>query len=767
MSPCCRLVAWVALCIGYVAVPVFAPVGAQAEEAISAGVVPVKVIAGHLIARCDVSTPKRRIAVNLLVQLDNPCGLALHNNVCNRDGLDADRNNWPITLHFPGFTIPNQWREKGPEALYGEITKVHSPALGEVPLAGTIGAGLLKHYHLTLDLPGRTLTLAPPAARDEEEAQPIPGSHLTPASIHGGLVWLPVVCADGTTRRLALGTSTPLGRIEPEVARTLRTSSASAIGPLRIGDVDLATRVALRPAEIAERHPDGVLGVSGLALLEHLRVEIDRVNGRVRLRPTGEPSTRQEDAAFLDALDAAGTEALAAYLAAYKEEGRHLAAAAEAALDRALEAGTEDMDTWRTILTAYVKSRPEDRRATLLTGVMKDLASWELFDAARLAGELGIEEGREDKDPNAVHKIHATLGGWLLDRDDREGAWKHLLSAAFGLPEDGRVNLNLGRLYERQGRLARAFSRYVQALIAPDSGPAALEALERVQAKVPAGERFGVELVERAIAGKGSDFAAPDTYKPTDAHQPKRCVLAELFTNAGPRGTIAADLAFNGLRTHFPTEHVVCVTHHLLTPAVEPLASGTSMARARDMRGAGATALALDGKVVGGGGGKARKAEAYYRKHKELVEAALLESSEYTLEGTAAIAGDVVEGSLTVGGPDAHGLVVRVWLVEAGVVYPGNNRVVIHRNVCRGEVVRSAVPEAQDERKPVSFRFSLNKMAKEVDRFLASQRWRGTMLGWKTRVDPVQARLVAFVERAADRRVLQTLYISPDGPEDE
>ena len=101
-----------------------------------------------------------------------------------------------------------------------------------------------------------------------------------------------------------------------------------------------------------------------------------------------------------------------------------------------------------------------------------------------MAGELGIEGGRTDRYPNSVHQLHATLGEILLDQDEDKRAWRHLLSAAFGVPDDGPVNLNLGRFYEKQERYNRALSRYVQAVIKVETGEQALEGLERVQRKM-------------------------------------------------------------------------------------------------------------------------------------------------------------------------------------------------------------------------------------------------------------------------------------------
>ena len=40
--------------------------------------VPVRVVAGRLLVRCDISSSTRRIPAHLLVELESPVGLSLH-----------------------------------------------------------------------------------------------------------------------------------------------------------------------------------------------------------------------------------------------------------------------------------------------------------------------------------------------------------------------------------------------------------------------------------------------------------------------------------------------------------------------------------------------------------------------------------------------------------------------------------------------------------------------------------------------------------------
>ena len=195
-----------------------------------------------------------------------------------------------------------------------------------------------------------------------------------------------------------------------------------------------------------------------------------------------------------------------------------------------------------------------------------------------------------------MHKIHARLGRVLLDMENTDRAWKHLLSAAFGMKEDGRVNLDLGRFYEGQGRLRRAESRFVQALIDAETGAEAFEGLARVRAGLGDTEPLSFDEVERRIEGKVVGFGAATRYEPPSEETesptggspeggsegaegaaesaepgtnedapsaPQRVALVELFTNPHMQraGVQGGCLAFEGLRRHFADGHAAFLTY--------------------------------------------------------------------------------------------------------------------------------------------------------------------------------------------------------------
>ena len=184
-----------------------AATAARAQEPAPARI-PVKIIAGKLVVGCDVSTRFRRIGVNLFVEMDSRCGLRLHRNAAagirseNRDGT---RN--PITIHLPDLEIDVPARERGPDARYEAFTRFYSTDLGEVPLVGTIGIGILEKYHVVLDLANGVLELSPPRASAEDAADPVEGKTTVSLARRNDLLWLPVRFADGKPGVFLLGTT--------------------------------------------------------------------------------------------------------------------------------------------------------------------------------------------------------------------------------------------------------------------------------------------------------------------------------------------------------------------------------------------------------------------------------------------------------------------------------------------------------------------------------------------------------------------------------
>lgn len=763
-----RCLALLALCL--LAAPTAART-AQAEEADAPreAVVPVKVVAGKLVLSCDISTRVRRIPVNLFIELDQKSGLRLHNQAAggiraeNRDGSAN-----PITIHLPDLPITVAKREHGPEKSYEDFTRFHSPDLGEVALVGSIGSQVLKDFHLVFDLPDGVLRVRPPADRDEEAGAAVEGSVTTPITLTNDLCWFTVQYADGKPGAMAIGTSGFDTVIDAGVAER-RGKPAGDVGPLTVGSLDLARYVAFRPEEVQQVHADGVAGVTGLNLLQHFRVEIDRVNRFARFTERKPADFPTADLAFFRARAEDDGDAMEAFLNAHPKE-RLAVEAARLLVDLRLDEGTDDETTTRALRWVN-DTHGEDLRATAMLGLMRALSRAGRPAMVVAAGKIGVESGRKDRYPDSVHKIHRDIGLVLLEDGAGREAWKHLLSAAFGMPEDGLVNLYLGRFYEQSGRIRRAFSRYVQASITPEAGPQALEGLERLAGKMPDGERFSVDLVERLIGGKVLSFGAATKFEATEENSSNRVVLLEFFTNAHLESAIGAALASEGMLGHFPRKHVAALAYHMPVPEVAPLANQLALdtANLRRVRPDRPFRHVIDGEAQGPGEARSDQKELVYAALRKSVLERLKTPSTHAIALTASRNETSLRGALTIRGPATEGLHAQVVLAERGVLFPGKSKVVIHRMVARAALLDDAKGrplDPHDTEHMIPFEASFADITRANEAWLDARaaEGQGSARRLSTRIDPAQVTLVAFL---VDKRgaIVQAVQLDPRASE--
>lgn len=729
--------------------------------------IPVSLVEGRLVVRCDVSTRFRRLPVNLFVDFEETCGLQLHNQAAA--GLKSERSDgtaFPITVHLPGLDLTVERREIGNDEALDHFTRWNSIALGEVSVVGTIGAKLLKDYYAIFDLDAGFIELAAPREA-EEEPQPAPeGVTRLEVSIINDLVWLPVRYDGGTTAAMVLGTGGFDTTVDTFLAEE-QGSSAGDIGSVFLDDIDLSGFVSFRPEEVAYVHPDGALGVTGLGLLENFRVEVDRVNGYVTFEQMRSPRVPEGDLQFFEAMVDEDARGLERFLE--QHEGHRLALEAAQLLVtlRLIEGLGPEAAT--SAFESVDQACADDLRATSALEQMKTCSAFGLPQHLIVAGRIGLESGRDDRYPDAVHKIHARLGEVHLDLDEEEDAWRHLLAAAFGMPEDGTVNLNLGRLYERQGRYRRAFSRYIQAAIRPDSGPQGVEGLARVSELLPGGETLSVDLVERMIAGKVRNFGAASRFEADETNSTNRVVLVEFFTNSflgdGSRGAIGGALAHEGLVGHYPPENVVFLSHHLPYEQPDPLITEMGEIVAERLAIDGPWVYAIDGTRRAPGAGKWSDAEGIYERVRAQVKNRLLEPTEFELELTGKIEEGRVSGELVVRGPERSRTNVQVVLAEQRVLFPGKTEVVVHRMVARAPLTGEALGidwEPEDGEMRVPFDMSLAEISARNEAYIdeVSADTGAIVRKLSLSIDPTQACLVAFVRSRSTGTVLQAIQLN-------
>jgi tetratricopeptide (TPR) repeat protein len=681
-----------------------------------------------------------------------------------------------VTIHFPEFAITLDRREKGPEEEYVEFTRLHSRAINETPLVGSIGSVILSRYRVTFDLRNGIMELAEPAAaEDKADAEPVPepqdgGAIEVSTTTAGDLMWLPVQLGDGTVRAMTVSTTRYDSLLDRDWCKRLGFP-AGDVGPLKLGGLDLGSFVAFRPADMPYRHPDGALGLLGLNLLKHLRLTVDPKSKTARCRVTAEPELSQEDRDYFKVMVTADLDQLEAWLEKYPN-GRLSPEAAQRLLDERLSGKAEPAKI-ESALRRLRLTWPEDMVSTKALRLMRNMLAAGRPVQAVFVGEMGIRGGRKDRDPNSVHQIHASLGQILLAQGEDKRAWRHLLSAAFGIPDDGPVNLNLGRFYEKQERYNRAISRYVQAVIRPETGEQALEGLERVQRKMGNAQPLSVDTIAPLIAGKTYGFATATRYRPEAGKETNRVSLVEFFTNAHfkqpgkEEGAIGGALANEGVMTYFPRGKVAMLTYHLAHPKLD------LDSLAATYYGVGPAVQLVDGDGRFPGEGHRSDAEEIFQKGRDTILSSLQEPSDYKLELSGTVEGDTIAGTLKVTDQSAgfsyRPPTVQIVLAERGALYPGKSNVIIQRMVARAALTDSTkgIPfEPKDGSMTIPFSRSLAEITRENADFLKKLEaaGAGTAQAFATRMDPRQLTVVAFVRDADSKKILQAIQIDPDLP---
>lgn len=732
------------------------------------GAIPVRVVDGRIVFSCDIAGPSRRLPVNLWLDLDGAYGLQLHNRAAAP--LPAETGGGqalPLTLYFPDFTLTVPRRELGDEEAFEAFTKYHSAEIGENALVGALGAHYLKHFDVVLDLSRNRVELHPPGGLAGRSPIESDTEVIVPISERNDLVWLPVALGEQDLA-MAVGSINYDTQVDLTWCETLGRPGGD-VGSLRCRTIDLSKFVAFRPEPINLVHPDGVAGVMGINLLESMRIHIDRESRLAHLTMQRRPQLPQADLEFFQARAAENAAQVEAWLEKYPQE-RLNREAAELLLTYFLEEDAGAEATGRAL--KWIRDTTvEGLRATRMLDLMEELSNEGEMDLVIAAGELGVESGRKDRYPDAVHKIHGRLGEIMLDRDEDREAWRHLLSAAFGLPEDGLINLNLGRCYEKTGRFRRAFSRYVQAVIKEESGPMAMEGMRRIDEQLPPEERLSIDLIDRMISGKVRNFGAPVKFERTveDGVIP-RTVLVEFFTNAHVgnerRGAIGGALGNQGLLTHFEPDDCVFLSYHLPEPRMEPLVNALAIETSRMLGVGGPVVQVIDGGALAPGAGRWGDAEAIYNAARAPIVSRLDKHAQFKLKGEARIENGYVRGAVHVEGSLASDdLRVQVIVAERGVVFPGKSTVVIHRMLARGSAFGSLEGRPLDSAKDLEefqFERSLAELERELVAFLEEmEAGGGAASRMGTRIDPRSVVLVALVRDIRTGEVHQALQIMP------
>lgn len=688
--------AWAGMSAGFA--PGQVPASAEPPE------LPFRLIAGRVFVRVDLKANGVTLPANLLFEAGASEPFRLHVNTAGLLKLEPGSG---VDVEAGGQVFKDLDPRVSRIGFLEFLTAEHAQDLQEIPVSGILGWPPFREFRLEIDFKRSKLRLWPRRARSEAPVIPAtpppePGAaaegfppvidpglaRTVPMSVGGEACRFQVALPGGRSVSAALTTADHDTWIEGGLAAGLGHEAGDLPSAL-LGTIDLAKYVALRPREQDMPFGDQPALIIGTGFLAHFQAVLDPFEATLELKALRAPTFPQEDQACFRALAASDPKLLQEWCDKNKEH-RLGNDAATVLLRLRLQAAPE-AETLNAAVKHFGLNTPARRRARgllkLLADTREDLPDhYALF--RRTALDLALEHAGKDEDADAVHKTRSEIGAFLLEEgpDQQKEAYKHLLGAAFGLPRDGLVNLRLGILYERTGRPERAWSRFLQAAITEDGGPDGLAGLKRLADVQKITTPYDADEMERALEGRVPAFQPASSFKPKDGKKPSRVVLVELFTGAHCPPCAAADLACDGLTAHFAGGEAVVLEHHLPIPRPEPLVAPAARTRGEEAGIQGTPSILVDGDEGPRAGGNAEKAGAVFRSLRDAVEKRLAAPTPWRLELKGTLDGRKLAAEAFVVGPAVPGVKLRLFLCERTVLFPGANRIVLHRWVTREEL---------------------------------------------------------------------------------
>jgi len=247
------------------------------------------------------------------------------------------------------------------------------------------------------------------------------------------------------------------------------------------------------------------------------------------------------------------------------------------------------------------------------------------------------------------------------------------------------VGATLGELAYKAGNESKAMELLVPARLsgrAPESAKAALDALYKKQHN---GSLDGMDaMLDEQYQKLYPNPVKVEEYQASEKRS-DRLVLAEVFTGSGCPPCVGADLAFDAAMERYSRKEVAVVMYHVHVPRPDPMTNPETTARSKAYGVNGVPSYAIDGKMLGGGGGGRENAKAIYERIVKPIEEDLEKPAEAKLTAHASLTGNTVKVTGTVDdiAEKPEDLKVEVLLVEKQVRYTGENGIRFHPMVVR------------------------------------------------------------------------------------
>ncbi|PIE25696.1 MAG: hypothetical protein CSA62_00230 [Planctomycetota bacterium] len=705
---------------------------------------------GRALLRVQLSAPPKLYTCHLLLDLLRPEALFLHENAASVLKAGA------ATVKTGGLELPSLPYAAKRITWLEEFTKEHAEELEEIPVAGMIGLAAFGDARVEIDGPASLLRLGGTAGATGSSGAG-PGGEKRPQPSNGGVVLdllaqplrsgLQVAMALAPDRQVTarLHSGAAASMISPKLAQKL--GHADGVLPYaRLGSLALDRLGVFFPYET----PKGCQVTIGGRMLRQLRIAFDPRGDWLLVEPGSEAKFPEDEAAFQRALF--GKDAIAGLRSFLKDfpESSFRASAAHSLVHKALKATPPDPELVLEAAQLSIAAARKGRNCEETFKILKELPS-SLGMLRRSILQFSLKHIDPAAEPERLFEVRLLLGRIARLAGDLKEARRHLLSAAFGLPRDGRVQLELGALHEQQGQFGRARGAYLLALLdTKQTGEIGLRQLQALHPKLPEKDRPLAEVLEEWCDGRVPAFH-PMPREPEAIAPSGRVVLAELFTGAMCRPCLAADLAIDALAEHYGSKELLAVQWHLPVPEPEPLVTLVSQQRAQRCDVRSTPTMRIGGVHVLSGGGDAELAPELFGRLSKLVQAEAKKPVRLRLSGQAQVKGDEIRAKIALQmlskDSPLRSLRLHAILTESPVLFPGKNGVLFHRHVARARLTPRpglAVAELKEGRAQIlaslrEIEDGLERTMKDLDR--DQENWLR-----HSKLDPRQLQILVFVE---------------------
>ncbi len=725
----------------------------------------IKDVGGMLCARCEITCEEKTLAAHVMIDLGTPVALLVHEQAAQVLGIGRDT---AVSLDFGGLVLSDLSAIPTGLSILDGLNNSYSEELEDVPVIAILGLGAIRQWTTQLnisagriDLLSQSLSeylveakLIPPSVPDSVALEPVAF-----VSERNGY-WMTAIAPGDYELKVRFGTGMPDTTIDSLTA-DLAGSAAGDLESLMLGPVDITKYVALRPEDLSSQLSTPTDLVLGTNLLKHFKITIDQQEDRMLFEPVLPARVPLDERAFFVARANESADAVESYLRDYPDS-RLRGEAARVLYRLRLDEYPPEPNAIRRSIDLLTEQTPVARRSNVLLELADEILAGRRDDKTELSDYLlnaAQKNAPDDLNATAAFQIQLRHGRICMEQGQLEEARRYLLSAVFGMPRDPMVNYWLGVLYERMGKLNRAWSRYLQAILEKDAPLEAMASLGRLHNDPVFRKEFSMDSAQQLIEGRTIEYHCSQRYSAQrDGDGGKAIQLVEMFTCIDQPVTQAAELAFNGLYEFFENESVAFVSYHLSAYSPDPLTTEAGRARQEFYDVNSIPVVTFNGMTEINDGGDEGSADRIFAQYRQASLNQKQSQESWRIVVTPKLTEGRLDGAIRIDGPvTTHEHRVFALLCEKQVLAIGGNGIILHRNVCRYHLspVEGWVLPADQEDRSFAFDNAMTEISEAVKNQISAleEEFAVQFYSHPDYLEAEQLMVVAFVQDVDSRAV--------------